>query len=198
MLAAAESAGLDEWVGVVLFGFFTGQRLSDIANLRWENVELAASVPHLRLTQRKTRKGVVVPLAPRLSAWLLARSTPDDPRAFLFPSLAGRGTGGDYGLSSRFSAIMVKAGFAKDLARGADGGRKLAALSFHSLRHTFNSIMANEGVASEIRQKLTGHASEEVHRRYTHHDLETLRKAVEVLPSLASAPPPKRRARKGR
>jgi integrase len=79
---------------------------------------------------------------------------------------------------------MGKAGFAGDLARGKNGGRKLAALSFHCLRHTFNSIMANEGVASEVRQKLTGHASEEVHRRYTHHELRTLRKAVDVLPVL--------------
>lgn len=195
IVAAAESAGLCEWVGAIYFGFYTGQRLSDIANLRWENIELAASFPHLRLTQRKTRRTVVVPLAPTLSAWLLAQPASDDPRTFLFPSLAGRGTGGDGGLSTRFSAIMGKAGFAEDLARGAEGGRKLAARSFHSLRHTFTSIMANEGVAEEIRQKLTGHASAEVHRSYTHHELGTLRKAVDVLPALGAVRPSKKRAK---
>lgn len=184
IIETAKSEGLTDWVGVTLFGFYTGQRLSDIANLRWENVELAASQPHVRLTQRKTRRGVVIPLSADLAAWLLDRPGNDDPRAFLFPTLAGRGTGGDYGLSARFSGIMEKAGFTEQLARGKKGGRKLAALSFHSLRHTFNSIMANEGIAAEIRQKLTGHASEEVHRRYTHHELGTLQKAVNVLPSL--------------
>jgi hypothetical protein len=34
--------------------------------------------------------------------------------------------------------------------------------------------------------KPTGHSSEAVHRGYTHHELATLRTAVEKLPSLAN------------
>lgn len=187
LIDTAEQLGMNDWAGIIRFGFYTGQRLSDIAALRWENIELAATYPHLKLKQGKTGRHVAVPLVPDLTAYLLTLPASDDPQAFLFPALAGKGTGGDYGLSARFAGIMEKAGFAADLARGADGGRKLAALSFHNLRHTFNSIMANEGVATDVRQKLTGHASEEVHRRYTHHDLSTLHKAVAVLPSLTPA-----------
>ena len=40
-------------------------------------------------------------------------------------------------------------------AKGKNG-RKRSSLSFHSLRHSFNSAMANTGVTQEIRQRLTG------------------------------------------
>ena len=50
----------------------------------------------------------------------------------------------------------------------------------------FISQLANAGVASEIRQKLAGHASSAVHGIYTHHEIETLRAAVEKLPRLGA------------
>ncbi|MBV8175222.1 MAG: tyrosine-type recombinase/integrase [Verrucomicrobia bacterium] len=89
-----------------------------------------------------------------------------------------------------------------DLYRGKEG-RSVSLLSFHSLRHSFNSAMANAGVAPEIRQLLTGHASAEMNKVYTHHELETVRGAVESisrLPSKASDTPPmkKRSAEKKR
>lgn len=90
---------------------------------------------------------------------------------------------------------MGKGGLCGKPSSRSKGGRKLAALSFHSLRHTFNSITANDGVTSEISQKLAGHASEEVHLCYTHHELETLRKAVDVLPALGAVPPAKKRGK---
>jgi len=57
-------------------------------------------------------------------------------------------------------------------------------LSFHSLRHTLTSIMANAGVPVEVRQKFTGHASAEMNARYTHHEIETLRLAIGTIPKL--------------
>jgi hypothetical protein len=36
----------------------------------------------------------------------------------------------------------------------------------------------------EVRQKFTGHASAEMNQHYTHHEIETLRAAVEKLPTL--------------
>jgi len=52
------------------------------------------------------------------------------------------------------------------------------------LRHSFNSAMANAGVSQEIRQQLTGHASSETNKIYTHHEIATLRAAVEKLPDV--------------
>jgi hypothetical protein len=39
-------------------------------------------------------------------------------------------------------------------------------------------------VHPDIRQKLAGHADERVHQNYTHHEIETLRGAIEKIPSL--------------
>jgi len=55
-------------------------------------------------------------------------------------------------------------------------------LTFHSLRHSFNSALANAGIAQEVRQKLTGHESPEMNKRYTHHELEPLRIAIAQIP----------------
>jgi integrase len=64
----------------------------------------------------------------------------------------------------------------------ASCGRTLSSLTFHSLRHSFDSALTNGGVSQEIRQKLTGHASAEMNAIYTHHELAALRAAVAVIP----------------
>jgi site-specific recombinase XerD len=76
------------------------------------------------------------------------------------------------------------------LREGNGEGRKQWSLSFHSLRHSFNSALANAGVDVEVRQELTGHASAEQNESYTHRHIESLRKAVMKVP-----PIPYRKAR---
>jgi hypothetical protein len=44
--------------------------------------------------------------------------------------------------------------------------------------------MATADVPIEIRQKLTGHASKDVNKHYTHLELETVRRAVESISRL--------------
>ena len=67
-----------------------------------------------------------------------------------------------------------------------DESRKISHRTFHALGHSFTSGIANAGVAPELRMKLTGHSSERVHQRYTHHELEVLKAAMAKLPSLNS------------
>jgi len=45
--------------------------------------------------------------------------------------------------------------------------------------------MANAGVSQEIRQKPTGRTSVQMNAQYTHHELESLRSAVSVIPSIS-------------
>ena len=44
----------DEWRSMVLFGLYTGQRLSDIASLRWSSIDLPRG--ELRLVTRKLER----------------------------------------------------------------------------------------------------------------------------------------------
>jgi integrase len=56
------------------------------------------------------------------------------------------------------------------------------AFSFHSLRHSFSSLLANAGIPEELRMTLVGHRSKAIHQQYSHHELARLRDAVAVLP----------------
>ncbi len=168
-----------EWRGAILLGYYTGARLSDVANMRWSAVDWQNKV--IRFTPSKTRKSVTLPLHSQLERELLKNAGIGN--APMFPSLTGKGTGGKHGLSGRFNAIMEKAGV-EGKRTPASGGRTLSSLSFHSLRHSFNSALANAGVSQEIRQKLTGHASAEMNAIYTHHELAPLRAAIGVIPSV--------------
>jgi integrase len=162
-----------------LLGYYTGARLGDVANMRWDAIDWRNKL--VRFTPSKTKKPVTIPLHPRLERELL--KNPGIGKAAMFPSLVGKGTGGRFGLSGRFAAVMEKAEIECKRTE-ASGGRKLSNLSFHSLRHSFNSAMANAGVSQEIRQKLTGHASAEMNTRYTHHELAPLRAAVALIPAV--------------
>jgi len=176
LIRAAEG----DWYGAILLAYYTGARLGDVANMQWSAIDLEQRL--IRFTPSKTKKPVTIPLHDELERELLKK--PGIGKAFLFPSLAGKGTGGKHGLSGRFAAIMEKAGIEGKITQHAKGGRALSNLSFHSLRHSFNSAMANAGVSQEIRQHLTGHASAETNRVYTHHELEPLRAAIATLPSV--------------
>ena len=183
-VASLCNAASGDWRGVILAGYFTGLRLSDITELRWESIDLKTGL--LKLKTGKTGKAVIIPLAPELADWLR-----DQPRGIakapVFPELAGQAGPGRNGLSMQFKGIMAGAKIkGRTLRTGEGKGRTRSSLSFHSLRHSFNSALANAGVAQEVRQKLTGHASAAMNDRYTHTEVETLREAVAKLPSIAT------------
>lgn len=179
-----------DWRGVVLFGFFTGASLTDITNLRWQQINLDDGT--MSYARRKTGVPVVVPLHPELAAWLLEQPSADDGEAFLFTTLAGMRAGGRTGLSSQFNALVEKAGIdgGEEEPEG-EAGYTRRALSFHSLRHSFNSALANAGVSTELRQALAGHSSAAMNENYTHRELSLLRSAVDLLPGLPETEIPK-------
>jgi len=197
ILAAAPDV---EWRGLILLGFYTGGRIGDLAHLLWSNVDLeAGSLAFLPEKTRKSGRQVRLPIHPALASFLASLPHPAGKDAPLFPRLASKRVAGERGLSRTFSRIMaaagvdsmqVETGFKSKTGSGGKGkARKLSRRSFHSLRHTHVSMMANKGVPEEIRRKITLHASGDVHARYTHHEAETIRTALAVLPSLNPAKP---------
>jgi integrase len=168
-----------DWRRAILLAYFSGARLSDIANLSysaldWER-ELLIFTPEK--TRRRKKKPIAIPLHPDLKKELL--KNPGVGAAPMFPSLAGRKTGGTRGLSAQFKAIMLKAHVRGDVVRHTAAGRRNETKGFHSFRHLFTSALANRGVPREVRQLLTGHsAGTETDTVYVHHQVEQLRAAV--------------------
>jgi integrase len=175
----------EEWRGAIVFAYFTGARLQDIANITWGSIDLPTKTITYRA--KKTGKLVTIPIHSELENYLLELPAPDSGKAFVFRKLAGHDTGGRSGLSMTFSRIMARARVVGEVLhkpKKGGRGRTVRTLTFHSLRHSFNSALANAGVSQEIRQKLTGHTSAEMNTIYTHHELAPLRAAVEKLPTL--------------
>lgn len=170
-----------EWRTLILCGYYLGARLSDLVHMEWSHLDLTAGT--VIFTQGKTRKQITIPLHSDLRAHLEDRAKSDKPERFIMPDMADKGPGGKHGLSEGFKRIVTKAGLDLQTVKGS-GRRNISRRTFHALRHSFTSALANAGVAPELRMKLTGHASDAIHRGYTHHELQTLREAMSKLPSL--------------
>jgi integrase len=178
-----------DWKTAIMLSAYCGMRLGDCINLKWSNVDLDAGeitfIPE-KTSRGKRRKELRVPIHAALREHLDKLAATDSPEQRLCPSLQGRSAGGRSGLSMEFiNVIMRKAGVATEAGeRDAKGkGRKFNKLSFHSLRHTFNSELANAGVSQEVRRILTGHASDKMNDKYSHFERKTLNDAVGKLPS---------------
>ena len=171
-----------DWRGAILLGATSGLRLGDVVNLRWENVDGEQGL--LRIAMKKTGTTVVLPVHSDLSQWLAGRP-PGIGKAHVFPELAGKRIGGCRGLSAQFREIVEKAGITGRVVTRQGKGRATNSKTFHGLRHTFISQLANAGVSSDISQKLAGHSDAKIHAHYTHHEIQILRAAIEKLPTLA-------------
>ena len=180
LIEAAEG----EWKDLILIGYCTGARLKDCTLIRWENVDLTKRCISFAV-HKKGGKLHSVPINEQLENRLMELANKDCPTEFVLPEMANKGPGGRHGLSEGFKRIMKRAGLDLKTVQGS-GKRRISRRTFHALRHSFASLLANAGVAEELRMKLTGHKSKRIHQDYTHHEFETLREAMACLPTLQS------------
>lgn len=175
-----------EWRGLVLFGYYTGMRISDIAALTWANIDLEKN--ELHTTVKKTKKPITLPLRDCLTAYLLKLPSSDDPQAPLFPeaypSADNTGT-----LSNRFYDIMADAGIVparghQKAKEGRSQRRAMSGISFHSLRHSAASGLRNTGTTDAVAMAMLGHESKAIAAHYTKINQKALRAAVEGLPDI--------------
>lgn len=181
-----ESQG-SEWHGLILFGFYTGQRLGDIARLTWGNVDL--SKLELRFVASKTGRRMILPLAEPLRDYLLSLPGSDRADAPIFPRSAELARDRVGTLSNQFADLLARCGMREAVSRegrgvGRGGRRQANALSFHCLRHTATTALKAAGTPHAVAQALIGHESEAVSANYTHIDVATLRGAIARLPIL--------------
>lgn len=162
----------EEWHGMILSGGHTGLRLGDIAKLGEQHLDGTDLVIRPKKTSR-SKKVIRIPLTPPLIAWTKGKN------GLFFPDAAATAIST---LSMQFSAIMKRAGIPAKVT--LPGGIEVKR-SFHSLRHSFTSWLAEADIHADVRKKLTGHASDAQHAKYTHHD-EALSRAVATLPTLSS------------
>jgi integrase len=173
-----------EWTGLILFGYQAGLRLSDAAHLTWNNIDLEQRLLSFQPQKTKrSRKTMVRRFHPEIQEYLASLPRPISSSAPIFPTLCKKTTGSACGLSNQFAKLVVRAGI--ESPRGAEkhgpAGRRTRTLCFHSLRHSFNSRLANADVGIDTRKVMVGHASNAMNERYTHLEVEMQDKALEKL-----------------
>lgn len=176
-----------EWKGMILLGALAGLRLQDAACLVSDNVDTERRVLHFVPMKTDRKKTVVeIPMHPDLFQYFEDNPPPPFKKTPIFPSLAGKSPGGREGLSWQFGILMDEVGIDRqtDKVKAHKGARATPKLSFHSLRHTFTSLLAKADVPQEVRMKMTGHMESTTHQKYTHQEMSTLREGVERLPSI--------------
>ena len=138
---------------------FTGARLREILDLRWDHVDLQRGL--LFLPDSKTGKKTIVLGAaalavlenlPRVGKFVIAGTDNDKPRADL----------------QRPWALVSKR---------AD----LAGLRLHDLRHSFASVGAGSGFGLPVIGKLLGHSNSKTTERYAHLAADPLRRASNAI-----------------
>jgi len=188
-LALILRAADDEWRSMIYFGFYTGQRLGDIAVLTWQNIDAEKGL--ISLVTRKTKRRQNLPIPPALAMHIATLPAGDDPKQPLHPrayaTLEKHGRTG--ALSRQFYEVMAAAGVVaerkhKAKSEKANDRRELHEISFHSLRHMTTSSLKNAGVSAPVAQEFVGHDSESINRVYTHIDEKTLREAAGKLPNI--------------
>ena len=164
-------------------GCFTGLRLSDVATLTWESIDLDAGEIALRpiKTARTSGRWVHIPIVPEFRAILSA--IPARRHGFVMPAIAARFKEQRTTLSREFVEMFTNAG----IETRTDGGKGKPArnvVGFHSLRHTFVSIAANCGIPFQTVLAIVGHSAAKMTEHYFHDSREATALAFRKFPAL--------------
>lgn len=193
-LRLALEAADQEWKSMILFGLYTGQRLSDIATLTWANIDLEHN--ELHFTTAKTGRTMNLPLAVPLRKHLgtlpkpLKTTAPIHPNAHATVVKIGKTST----LSNQFANILANAGLREPVEhgrskQGRNAVRAQSELSFHCLRHTAVTLLKEAGTPDAVVMEMIGHSSQQMSQHYTHVGKEALVKAAAALPNLEEPPP---------
>ncbi len=148
---------------LVTLAIYSGPRRGELLKLRWSNVDFDLNA--VNFTETKTNKDRSVPMEPIVQEALLELRDEAGETEFVFtnPDTGTRYTD----IKKSFSAACREAGITN--------------FTFHDLRHTFGTRLADAGVDVVKIKELMGHASIVTTMRYIHATDQGKRGAITVL-----------------
>lgn len=154
---------------VVKTMFYTGGRISEMINLKLEDVDVQNKILHI--INGKGKKNRDIPISDKLYKVLKnylenIRDTEVKSNRFFATRTTGK-------ISGSYINRLIKEA-ADDL-----GWRKT--VSSHILRHSFSTNLLEKGASIVSIQKLLGHSSLAVTTKYLHQDMEKLNDTVNLL-----------------
>jgi Site-specific recombinase XerD len=156
-LLAAVKKRSQLWHDVSLISLNTGMRLSEIVALRQQDVDLNNKVLHLDgKTGRRS-----IPMNDVIFATIQEVLEKRKDSELLFPSTKGT-------VLPSSSANNSFARAVKDAGLNPPNVDRRHKVVFHSLRHTYCSWLAMEGVPLYVIGEMVGHSSPDMTKRYSH------------------------------
>lgn len=167
----------DEWRSMVICCLYLGgQRLGDIATLKWSQIDMRAGVA--LFTSGKTRREMRIPIIPALAKHLDSLPRRNE---YIHPGMAeAYRKKNACCLSNRFRAELESAGIIAP-ATPAGKGRCVAPKTFHSLRATAATLLHEAGVDPALAREIVGHETRSAHQRYIRPDDSARRSALARL-----------------
>ena len=161
-----EASKYDEWCGLILMLIYSGCRISELLDLKKEDVHLAEK--YFEIKKAKTKAGRrKVPIAkktmPFFEYWMTKNKT-----QYLINSQEKTHISYDTYRYNYFDLVLHNAGIKEHLP--------------HDTRHTCVSLLVEAGVIPSIVKRIVGHASQDITESvYTHHDMAVLYEAINKI-----------------
>jgi site-specific recombinase XerD len=141
---------------IVTFAYYTGCRLNEILHVRWSDIDWANSRISIRNSASfttKSRKNRMVPMHPELAKILSQmRSQAENDNVFW----------------NKRGGMVLRDTISHQFKRVLRRNKLPETLHFHSLRHSFASVLVEKGTPIYHVSKLLGHSSVKVTERYAH------------------------------
>lgn len=148
---------------ILMFLYYTGIRLNEIVNLRWEDIDFERGIIHLKTT--KGSKDRIIFLHGRLAEFIKAFNLKGNGLVFL----------------SNFGERYNKRTFqmiVKSTSKKAGINKRVTP---HTLRHSFATHLLEAGADIRHIQKLLGHSSLQTTQVYTHVANSDIKKLANLL-----------------
>ena len=158
---------------IFLIAFYTGMRLGEIVNLKWNWIDFVRgiiTVLHDENFVNKGKKDRIIPMVNVVKDVFLKQSTSgtnSNSNYFVFTRIAGIRFNEDY-ISRKFKIAVRTSNLSENI-------------HFHTLRHSFASNLVQQGVDLYVVKELLGHEDVRTTQIYSHLQSDNLFKAIQLL-----------------
>lgn len=178
----------DELEVLFMLGYHAGLDCETGCLLQWANVDIERGrIVYVRhKTKNKRPVPIEIVIHPELLLYLRKAEGWRDSGGYVLPNLAERYKRNPSGIQADARKIFrITLGVETSEDKG-DRQRKLAIsrYSFHSLRHTFATNAANQGIQGAVIAETIGHATAQTTAIYSHYSDEIKRRVVMAQPTI--------------
>lgn len=157
---------------IFIVGFYTGLRLGELINMHWNWIDFFQNQITVKCTDQfvtKSKKERIVPMCEKVRSVLINRFSVATHQSseVVFYRIKERKLHQET-ISKQFKLAVRKSNLNEKI-------------HFHSLRHSFASLLAQKGVSLYIIKELLGHEDLATTQIYSHLQQENLRNAVNLL-----------------